>query len=232
MSDLNKDKFFLLIKNQNITFSTLNSNNKTSLNKEFFFDKSLKEENFDILKKFLDQKIIYLEKKFKSFIKDINLIIDFDKFIEIKLSTIHNFKLTSNHKEDQFNYLKNIKDEIMNYMSNYDLVHMSIDKFLINEEEFSQVPNDNTNKNIYLRIKFVLIKKNIFDELKKIFLKYEISIKNIFCYKHLNSLKRSDSEDIFTLAENQNNGHYMKEILIKKNTKIEGFFTKFFNFFN
>ena len=70
-------------------------------------------------------------------------------------------------------------------------------------------------------------------DLKKIFSKYGILIKNFSCYEYVNNFKKSEEDNIFDLADKLRNGLNKKEILfINRPLKNNGFFEKFFNFFN
>ena len=82
-------------------------------------------------------------------------------------------------------------------------------------------------------MKFICLKNNIIRDFKDIFSRYEISLKNIFNYSYVNSFKEPNLDNIFELADRLKKGYNQKEILlVDKSYKEEGFFNKFFNFFN
>ena len=232
MENINKNRFFLLISPNFIKFSALNLENKilyqidTKCN-----DKSLNE-SYTSLEKFLEKNIIDLEKKFNFYIEDINLIIDLDDFISIDISTIHNFNYLNEKKNGSSNYLVNIKDNVVKTMNNHSLIHMMINKFIIDGKEYNSVPNKIEKQNIYLEIKFLFLKNDIIHNLKKVFSKYEISVKDILNFNYVCSFISSMSENVFELASKLKDGLNHKEILfLKKPIKNNGFFERFFNFF-
>ena len=70
-------------------------------------------------------------------------------------------------------------------------------------------------------------------QLKKIFAKYEISIKNISYYNYVKDFKINYSDNLFGLTNKLLNGLNPKEISFKKRSyQKQSFFEKFFNFFN
>ena len=118
-------------------------------------------------------------------------------------------------------------------MADHYLVHMLITKFIVDGKDFLSISNDNDYKNIFLEMKFICLKNNILRDLKEIFSKYEISLKNIFSYSYVNSFKNPNADNIFKLADKLKKGYNQKEILLlEKSSKDVGFFNKFFNFFN
>ena len=84
-----------------------------------------------MLNQFLNQNLIYFEKKFKHFVKEINLIIDTDESISISLSTINSFSYSDDISDYTLNKLLNLKNDVMKNINNYDLIHMCVEKFII-----------------------------------------------------------------------------------------------------
>ena len=191
------------------------------------------EESFGELEKFLEDNIFELEKKFDYYIKDINLVIDSKEFITIDVSTIYNFSNLENKIDGSLSNLTNIRDNVLKNMNDYNLIHMIINKFIIDKKEYSTIPNDNSYNNIFLEISFICLKKEISQKLQKIFSKYEIYIKNISYFSYVNLFKKCDTDEIFALTNKLINGYNPKEVsFIKKPQENVGFFEKFFKLFN
>ena len=213
--------------------SVLDENNEIFFNKELLIDNIDLDENFKTLEKFLDNNIFELEKKFDYYIEDINLIVDYKEFITIDVSTIYNFNNLDNQIDNSLSNLANIKNNVLKNMNNYDLIHMFINKFIIDKKEYSSIPNNKDYKNIFLEIRFICLQKDIVQKLQKIFSKYEISVKNISYFGYVNLFKKLETDNIFTLANKLINGHNPKEVsFIQKNDENVGFFEKFFKLFN
>jgi len=233
MDNVKKNKFFLLIGLKQIQFSVLDENNKILLIKKFLANSSSVEESLKILEKFLDQNILNIEKKINTHIKEIELIINYDEFLTVDVSTIHNLNLNNVYSEITSNLLLDIKNNVIENLHNYELAHMTINRFIINGKEFLEVPSNSNYDNIFFEIKFIFLKSNTLKNLKKIFLKYEILIKNFSCYDYICNFNSSNSENIFELTEKLRGGFNHKEILfINKSSKNLSFFEKFFNFFS
>ena len=231
MGNSEKAKFFLLVGLNKIKFTALNENNKILLYKEFLSNDSSLDENLKTLQNFLEKNLFDLEKKLDNYINEIDLIINYDNFLIIDISTIHNFSNYADQLDNITNFLVNIKDNVIKDIDGFDLTHMMINKFIINGKGYSSIQSFKDHKNMLFEIKFICLKSNILDNLKKVFSKYGISIKNTFCHEYVNHFKKSEVDNIFDLADKLKNGLNKKEILfINRPLKNKGFFEKFFNF--
>ena len=216
-----------------INFTVLNENKKIILEKKVLTNDLSLNQNFENLENFLHQNIFDLEKKLNNYIKEIDLIIDYNDFISVDISTIDNFNNNIDQSINISNSLMNIKDNVISNIHGYDLTHMLINKFIIDGKQYSSIPNKDDFDNTLFEIKFVCLKKDTLQSLKEIFSKYEILVKNISCYDYVNNFKGSQADNIFDLSDKLQNGLNRKEILlIDKAPKKLGFFEKFFNFFS
>ena len=228
MNNMKRDKFFLLIGFKNIKLIVLNENNEILLNKEILINDTSLQENFKTLENFLDKNILDLEKKLNNYIKEINLIINYDDFFAVDLSSTQNFSNYSEGSEKVSNSLLNIKNNVIQNMPGYDLIHMIINQFIIDGKVYSFVPKDYEFHNLSFEIRFIWLKNNILKNFKKIFSKYQILIKNVSSYEYVNSFKNPLEENIFDLADKLANGLNQKEVLLNSNSsKNIGFFEKF-----
>ena len=233
MDDTKKNKFFLLIELNQITFAVLNEFNKIVFDKKSLTKDISFEENLKALENFLDQNIFNIEKEINIHVKEINLIINYDIFLPIEVSLSHDYSNYTSNSDKVSNLLINLKNNVINDTLDYDLTHMIINKFIIDGKEYSSIPKDNYYNNIIFEIRFECLKKNISQSLKTIFSKYEIVIKSISSYKYVSNFKNSKIDNIFDLTDKLKNGLNQKEILLfNKPTKNKGFFEKFFDFFS
>ena len=233
MDDLKKNKFFLLIGLTQIKFNALNENKKILLEKKILINDLTLNQNFKTLEGFLHKNIFDLESKLNDHIKEIDLIINYDDFLTVDVSTIDFINNNTDESKKISNFLLNIKDNVISNIHGYDLTHMLINKFIIDGKQYSSIPNKDDFDNTLFEIKFVCLKKDTLQSLKEIFSKYEILVKNISCYDYVNNFKGSQADNIFDLSDKLQNGLNRKEILlIDKAPKKLGFFEKFFNFFS
>ncbi len=232
MGNIKKDKYFLLIGLKQIKFIVLNEDNKILLDKEVSINDSSIQENLKTLEKFLDKNVFDLEKKLNSYIKEINLIINYEDLFTLNLSSIDNFNNYIKDSNKVSNFLLTIKNNVTQNMHGYDLIHMMINQFIIDGKEYSSISNDQNYNNLYFEIRFIWLKNDILKSLKKIFSKYEILIKNISSYEYVNSFEYPEADNTFDLADKLMNGLNQKEIFFNNRpSKNIGFFEKFFNLF-
>ena len=95
------------------------------------------------------------------------------------------------------------------------------------------LPEDIDSENLVIQVNFICLEDQIVDSFKKIFSKYQISINKIFSYDYLINLNNYNGKNIVKVANDNINGLNVNEVFIaRKILKNNGFFEKFFNFFN
>ena len=233
MSNNNDYQFFLFLDTKKISFDVLDLENRSSFSKEIEINSVSTQNSMKLLEDFLDNNIFNIEKKINDYVKEINLIIDNNSFLSVNLSVKYNFKGLK-FKINQINgSLIDLKNQFKKTIGDYEIIHILISKFIIDDEEYPSLPEGTNYNDLALEIRFICLKNNLILDLKKILSKYQISLNKILCYEYLNEFQRSDSENIFNIAHNVLKGTNSNEIfLVTKSTKKVGFFEKFFNFFN
>ena len=131
MNKKEKNKFFLLIGLNKIKFIALNLDNKILLDKEILINDLSFKENLNTLENFLEKNFFDLEKKLNDYINEINLIINYDDFLTVNVSTIKKFNNYTEQSNNITNFLVNIRDNVAKYIEGYDLLHMVINRFII-----------------------------------------------------------------------------------------------------
>ena len=225
--------FFLLIRPKNFAIYAIDEDRKILFKDDIpHYDKTFEPNSLSI-KKFLNKNIFMLEKKFNLFIEDINLIIDHKNFIKIDFSLTKNFKYLSKQTDISLNDLSNIKESILKNNTDFELIHMIINKYIVDKKVSVTKLRDNFQKDIFLEIGMICLKKDTMDGLREILSSYQISIINTFCFDYVNSFKTVENENISVVAYKLHKGLNSNEIIFRKKTpKKIGFFEKFFKFFN
>ena len=225
-----KKKIFLTIKSNIFTLNVIGDDSKILFNEDLLHDDT---EDYTIsLNKFLDEKIFKVEKEFKFYIKDIHLIIEDKNFINFDLSLIKDFKNKFDKTNDILSEISNIKETILKSNSDFQLIHMMINKFIIDGKNYLELPNIKTKKNFFLEVKFICFRIEKLITIKKTLSKYQIKIKKTFNYEYVKSFRKDNSEHISLVANKLDNGLNKNEIkFMEKNSKSIGFFEKFFKFF-
>ena len=231
--DDSKKEFFFIIHSKYYALHIICDDNEILYEKKLFHDGLDFENNLINLKKFLDDNIFKIEKKFSLYVNDIYLIIDDKDLINIDVSLIKDFEyLSSDFKYIQSD-LQNIKDSVLKSNFDFELVHMVINKFIADKNEYFELPDSINQKNLFLEIRLICLKKERLLNFKKMFLNYQISIKKILNYEYIDSFKTDQMINTSLMASRLINGMNKNEInFIKRRSKSIGFFEQFFKFFS
>ena len=238
MNNENSFETFLYISKKKISILIWKNDTKDKLyENEFILKNESINSELSQLEKFLSSNIIQIEKYLKKFIKNIILIIDHEEPFKIKLSLKKkNYGNILNDKSLGL-LLKDARSQIKENYNDKIITHMIIDKYLIDENSYSSLPDNIKFDNLSLEINFVCYSKDLFNELKKELGKYHIEIKQILSASYIRDYfsinEKNEKMDIFSKCQKIIDGHNNNEILlVRKTRKNQGFFEKFFNFFS
>lgn len=225
--------FFLSIGVNDIKFDAIDSNDEILFSKNDLVDNLSNTKNFEILEKFLKNNIFDIEEELNSYVKNINLVIDHNNFLFVNLS----MKYTPDGISFNFNRLNSslveLKKYFQNTIGNFEIIHMVINKFIVDGKVCSKLIEASKYNKIYIEIKFICLNKSIVANLKNILSRYQIFVKNIICFKYLKEFENFSSNKSTIIAQKILNGLNQNEIFYKKkSSKKHRFFEKFFNFFN
>ena len=225
--------YLYLNHNQFIIYVAEILSNEKIYSEKLAIEQNSAEFKFDKLDEFLDSNIFKIEKKLNSFIKDIYIILDSKKFHSIKLSIkkINNGNLINS--ETLIHPLIDLKNLCQSNLQNEKIIHFLIEKYVIDNKFYTILP-ENVNCNIFsLDTEFICLSKNLIENLEKILKKYHISLNQILSARYVEKFKDNKDNNIFTAASSIISGHNSNEVsLIRKINKKQGFFERFFNFFN
>ena len=219
--------------NQFIIYVAKIFTNEKIYSEKLTIEENSKELKFDKLEKFLNSNIFKIEKKLDNFIKDIYVILDSNEFHSIKLSIKKDNNGNLINSETLIHPLNDLKNLCQSNLQNKKIVHFLIEKYLIDNKFFTTLP-ENVNCNIFsLDTEFICLSKNLIENIEKILKKYHISLNQILSASYLEKFKVNTDNTIFTTASRIISGHNSNEVLlIGKINKKQGFFERFFNFFN
>ena len=210
---------FLYISKNKYQIFVYDKNNLKNL-----YDEEIKNDNeieLNLLSKFLDDNIYKIEKMIKNFIRNIILIIEDDKVLDIGISLKKkNYEKNIDQKqlEKSLVEIKNIFRE--NYL-NETIMHMIV------------VNNKNNDDYLFLEVNFISISNNFTFYFDKVLESHQIKISRYMSCRYIKSYISEDSTELFTMANKLNNGFNKNEVqLISKNVKNIGFFEKFFQLFS
>ena len=233
MNDLLNHKYFLFISPKKVCLAVLDSKNEVVFKKESLTDDSSIDKNFLTIENFLKKNIFSIEKSLNKYVKDINLILDYVVFFSANLSSRYNFKGTQFNLDNLNNTLIDIRNQFKKTISEHEIIHMMIDRYIIDGNTHLSLPEHNNYKDLSLEIRFICLQNSIIKDLERTISKYQISLNKIVCSKYLREFKSLNTESIYFKANSILGGYNQNEIfMVNKSTKNKGFFEKFFNFFN
>ena len=208
-------------------------NHKNIYQEEFKFRDVSEKLDFNLLNDFLENNIFKIEKLAGNFVNNINIVIE-NKSI-----------LTSNIAIKKKNYTGEITDRILESMltdvkdlfkenyNQYKLIHMIINKYIIDGVSYSSLQDQISNNEICLEIKLISIPNLLILEIENILKKYQIQVNNFLDKGYLKDFFLDKQLDISQMAHKLKNGMNKKEVQItSKYTKKIGFFEKFFQLFS
>ena len=232
-SKVNFQTYLYLNHNKFIIYVSETLSNEKIYSEKFAIKENSTEFKFDKLDEFLDSNIFKIEKKLNSFVKDIFVILDSKKFHSIKLSIKKKNNGNLINSEALIHPLNDLKNLCRSNLKNERIIHFLIEKYVIDNKFYTILP-ENMNCNIFsLDTEFICLSKNLIENIEKILKKYHISLNQILSASYVEKFKDNTDNTIFTTASRIISGHNSNEVLlIGKINKKQGFFERFFNFFN
>ena len=225
--------YLYLNNTQYIIYVTDNKTNEKIYSEKLAIEENSTELKFRKMDEFLDSNILKIEKKLDSFIKDIYVILDSKEFHSIKLSIKKDNNGNLINSEALIHPLSDLKNLCQSNLLNKKIIHFFIEKYVIDNKFYTSLP-ENVKCNIFsLDTEFICLSKNLIENIEKILKKYHISINQILSDGYLEKFKDNTDNTIFTTASRIIAGHNSNEVLLTgKINKKQGFFERFFNFFN
>ena len=189
--------------------------------------------NLDYLDNFLKKNIFISEKLINNFIKEINIIVESHKFLDVSLSVKKKSHNDLIFKDDLVYLLNDAKEQCKKTFHGYKIIHMIIENYQIDHKNYVSLPENLKCSSFSLDIKFICLYEILIEEIKKVLRKYQINIDQIISAKYANNLFLKKEYSIYERSQKIIEGSNLNEILfINKSTKNRGFFEKFFNLFN
>jgi len=201
--------------------------NKLNLKKE---DNKI---NLIILNEFLENNIFKIEKLIGSFVKNLNLIIENDQVMKINLCVQKkNYEQSFNEKNLQ-NLLIEANDLFKENYQEYKIMHMVINKYIIDGNYYPKFLSNLKSKQFSLEIEFSTISNDLIIKIEEVLKKYQIKLVKHLSKIYLKNLFNSEEIKLSVQAHKILKGYNDNEVLVvSKKTKIQGFFEKFFQLFS
>ena len=194
-------------------FSKEESKNVIYYESNFFFD------HVNIFSEI--QKIITtLEKDTNEYLNTASLMVDSSNKISIGISISKKFDGSKVKKEDiQFLKKKKKKQILKNYFD-HSIVHTIINNYKVDGIDHVSFPENKECHLVSLDIIFICLPKETIEYFKKIFVKLDISINNIFCTSYTRSINYKDNFPLINDLSFIDIGFNKTSINCFKNNKI------------
>ena len=225
------ETFLYLSRNQCVIFVENKRTLKSLYKEEIKITDEMYPDDLNKLSKFLDRNIYKIEKLVGNFIKDITLIIENDKILNVDIG----IKKKDHTQFLNQDYLKNdlieVKDLFKASYQNQVIMHMLIINYY--EDGNKNFSNDFDENNLYIVVKFISISNSLTSILDKLLEKYQIQINQYMSGEYIKNFIGEDLGELSMMASKLKNGFNKNEVtLISKNIENKGFFEKFFQLFS
>jgi hypothetical protein len=181
-----------------------------------------------ILSKFIDENIYKIEKMIKKFIRNIILIIEDDKVLDVSISLKKNYEKNIDQKYLEKSLVE-VKDIFRENYKDQIIMHMIVVDNDKNEYNFL-LNNDN---HLYLEINFISITNNFTFYFDKLLESHQIKISRYMSFKYIKSYIGEDFTELSMMANKLSKGSNKNEVqIVSKNVEKKGFFERFFQLFS
>ncbi len=188
--------------------------------------------DYEILKNFLDENILKIEKLIGKFVKNIFVIIENNQLLQLQIG----IKKKNYQNNNNLDFLKSLLIETKElFQKNYNdqrIMHMTINNYFIDGTKINSFERDTSFEDLSLVVNFASIPVNLSNELEKVLERYQININKYLHKQYVNNFFKDQSIKfplkIFKIlsGDNVNEVHLMPKI-----EKNRGFFEKFFQLF-
>ena len=222
---------FLYISKSKYQIFVYDKNNLKNLyNEEIGYSDEIE---LNTLSKFLDDNIYKIEKKIKNFIRNIILIVEDDKILEIGISLKKkNYEKNENQKQLEKSLVE-VKDIFKENYQDLLIMHMVI---VEKENNFLLDNANNSDDYLFLEVNFISIPNKFTFYFDKLLENHQINIKRYMSGDYIKSffdIESKESMELFVMANKLNDGLNKNEVqLISKSKENRGFFEKFFQLFS
>jgi hypothetical protein len=224
------ETFLLISKNKYQIFVYDKNNLKNLYKNETKIVDTIELEN---LSNFLNENIYRIEKTINNFIRNIILIIEDEKVLEVCISIKKkNYENYINQQSLEKSLIE-VKDVFRENYHDQIIMHMII---VNNDKKVNNFQLNNINKNddyLFLEVNFISITNNFTYYFDKLLESHQIKIIRYMSGSYIKSFFDEEPIELSMMANKLNHGLNKNEVqLVSKNVENKGFFEKFFQLFS
>ena len=165
--------------------------NRNNINETFYFESEFFT-NRSNLELQIQKIITFLEENTNEYIDNINLMIDSPKMLSVGISLSKKLG-GSKLKQTNIQFLvQEAKQHVLKYYVNYDIAHIIINNYKIDDIDYSYLPEEIKCDFISLDIFFICVPTDLVHYLKNIFSKLNILVDQIICTSYAKSINYKD----------------------------------------
>ena len=224
---------YLIISSSGYEINLFNPINFKSLyEKKFEFENKVYSVDFNILNTFLEENIFKIEKLIGRFIKNITLILESDKILNVNIGiTKKNYDESLNSKYFE-SMLVEIKDIFKERYQDQNIMHFIIDRYLVDGIDYQSFKDILKGDQVCLEVKLIAIPNTISLELDNVLKKYQIKIIRTMDRNYIKNFFKDENKKFTKMAFQIQSGLNPNEVnIVPKNRAKIGFFEKFFQLF-
>ena len=233
MTDKESHSFYLAIVNRDFHINYFNSENYNfNHQKKYLMPDTLDDNlNLIILTKFILEKVKDFEKDVGNLIEKVNLITDAEND-QFSLSLKNKYNSNQIKETDVVRLISDAKQLIMRNNKNCFILHILVDKYIIDGKEYFEFPENLVYKEFIIEVSFITIQNSTVKMINRIFKDCNIEIKKFISHQY--SSRYADINDLSPCiaAKKVNDGINPLEVkILNLKAKKQGLFEKMFNFF-
>ena len=232
MSFDKKIESFIYLGKNKISISVFSEKDKLIFKKDLLIQKNYLDLDHNAYK-FIEKTILEFESKNQTFLKNTNVIIDKEYFLEINVSTrdkINNRLVT---KEDIEYLIFDLKKLVKDNNVNFSITKIKIKNFRVDEKYYETYEEIPLGDNFSLEVMFESINNHTQIEIKNLLSKLEIDIGRYFSTNNLEIDGLNEKADECAAAAKSFYEYDQNEVfLVAKNNEKRSFFEKLFYFFS
>ena len=225
---------YLIISSSGYEINLFNPINFKSLyEKKFEFEDKVYSVDFNILNTFLEENIFKIEKLIGRFIKNITLILESDKILNVNIGiTKKNYNESLNAKYFE-SMLVEIKDIFKERYQDQNIMHIIIDRYLVDGIDYQSFKDILIGDQVCLEAQLISIPKTLSLELDNVLKKYHIKIIRTMDKNYIKNFFKDENKKFSKMAFQIQSGLNPQEVeIVPKNRVKIGFFEKFFQLFS
>ncbi len=225
---------YLIISSSGYEINLFNPINFKSLyEKKFEFENKVYSVDFNILNTFLEENIFKIEKLIGKFIKNITLILESDKILNVNIGiTKKNYDENLNSKYFE-SMLVEIKDIFKERYQDQNIIHIIIDRYLVDGIDYQSFKDILKGDQVCLEVQLIAIPNTLSIELDNVLKKYQIKIIRTMDKNYIKNFFKDEKIKFINMAFQIQSGLNPHEVkIVPKNRVKIGFFEKFFQLFS